>query len=119
MAIDYKQLGKNLHAARKQRGFTQQKLAELLDYSPEHISQLENGHRPIQFDAFNFLCEELDISYEDLLRGATSARISSSEDVTRENIDAISEFSTIIYGCSPKRIKLILEICRSLATFPR
>ena len=64
MPIDYQQLGKNIYAVRKKRKLTQQRLAEMLNYSPEHISQLEHGNRPIQLDALNYICEQLDVSLE-------------------------------------------------------
>ena len=38
-------LGQNLRKMRKQRGLTQEKLAELSDYDPTYISLLERGKR--------------------------------------------------------------------------
>lgn len=57
MSIDYIRIGKNIYAARKKHKLTQQELAEMLDYSPEHISQLEHSNRPIQLEALNQICE--------------------------------------------------------------
>lgn len=119
MPIDYKRLGKNIYAARKKHKLTQQEFAEMLDYSPEHISQLEHGNRPIQFEALNQICEKLGVSFGDLLLGATPAKILPDEDLAESNNDAVDEFSKIIYGCSPKRIEYILSVCRILANFPR
>ena len=119
MPIDYKQLGKNIYAVRKKHKLTQQGLAEMLDYSPEHISQLEHGNRPIQLEALNQICEKLDVSFGDLLLGATAAKILPNGELSENNTDTVAEFSKIICGCSPKRIEYILSICRILASFPR
>lgn len=119
MSIDYKRLGKNIYAARKKHKLTQQELAEMLGYSPEHISQLEHGNRPIQLEALNQICEKLGVSFGDLLHGATAAKILPDEELVESNTDAVDEFSKIICGCSPKRIEYILSICRILTSFPR
>lgn len=119
MPIDYQQLGKNIYAVRKKRKLTQQRLAEMLNYSPEHISQLEHGNRPIQLDALNYICEQLDVSFGYLLLGATPARILPDDKPDQNSIDAVKEFTRIIHGCSPKRIEYILEICKILTCFPR
>lgn len=119
MAIDYKQLGRNIHAIRKKRKLTQQDLADILNYSPEHISQLEHGNRPIQLDALNQICEDLNVSFGELLFGATPALIAPKEERVSEDADAVTEFSALIHGCSQKRIENILSICRILANFPR
>ena len=78
MSIDYIRLGKNIYAARKKHKLTQQELAEMLDYSPEHISQLEHSNRPIQLEALNQICEKLGVSFGDLLIGTTPAEILTS-----------------------------------------
>lgn len=119
MAIDYKQLGRNVQAIRKKRKLTQQGLADLLNYSPEHISQLEHGNRPIQLDALNQICEDLNVSFGELLFGATPALITPKEEHASEEADAITEFSALIHGCSQKRIENMLSVCRILANFPR
>ncbi|MBR6163904.1 helix-turn-helix transcriptional regulator [bacterium] len=40
-------LGKNIAKARKEKGFSQNKLAELLDISREHLAKLETAKRRI------------------------------------------------------------------------
>lgn len=41
--VDYQMLGERIRQARQDRSYTQEKLAELADCSPQHISRIENG----------------------------------------------------------------------------
>ena len=41
--MNEKQLGKNIRAVRKRRGLTQESLAELSDFSLQHVGYIERG----------------------------------------------------------------------------
>ena len=41
--MDYEKLGDNIRNYREQRGFTQEKLAELSNISEKHLSKIERG----------------------------------------------------------------------------
>ena len=43
---------KELVKTRKEKGYTQEKLAELLDLSREHIAKIETGKRNLSLDKF-------------------------------------------------------------------
>jgi transcriptional regulator with XRE-family HTH domain len=61
-------LGENIKRYRNFRGLSQAKLAELLDISPNFISELETGKRWLSSDTLVNLAEALDIDAADLLR---------------------------------------------------
>jgi transcriptional regulator with XRE-family HTH domain len=53
-------LGRQIKAARKARGVTQERLAELCGYDPTYISLLETGRRNPPFLTICKLADELD-----------------------------------------------------------
>lgn len=50
MSIDYKIVGSRIKTKRKERGLTQERLAELLDVSVGYVSQLERGVTKVSLD---------------------------------------------------------------------
>ena len=48
--MDYEKLGDNIRNYREQRGFTQEKLAELSNISEKHLSKIERGKINIKID---------------------------------------------------------------------
>lgn len=50
MNIDYTMIGARIKEARRKKGFTQEKLAEVLDVSVGYVSQVERGITKISLD---------------------------------------------------------------------
>ena len=59
-------LGANLQKYRKQKGYSQNELAELLDISREHLAKLETAKRRISLKLLFTTCETLGIKEKDL-----------------------------------------------------
>lgn len=59
-------LGKNIKSARKQKGYSQNKLAEYVDISREHLAKIETAKRCISLHLLFKICEKLEISEQDL-----------------------------------------------------
>ena len=59
-------LGKNIRNARKAKGFSQNKLAELLDISREHLAKVETAKRTISLGLLFKICDILETSERDL-----------------------------------------------------
>ena len=51
LEIDYKKLGNRIKEARLTANITQETLAELVDLSITHISNIENGHAKVSLPA--------------------------------------------------------------------
>ena len=60
-ATKLKILGQNIQKARKNKGFSQNMLAENLDISREHLAKLETGKRRISLKLLFLLAEVLKI----------------------------------------------------------
>lgn len=56
MAIDYKLLGSRLKSARIKTGYTQEKVAEIINVSTTYISRIENGTTHINLPRLDELC---------------------------------------------------------------
>lgn len=67
MAIDYSDIGQRIKLKRTEKGFTQEKLAELVGIGPSHMSHLESGKTVASMDVFIALCNVLECSADELL----------------------------------------------------
>lgn len=118
MPLQHDRLGKNIHAYRIKHKLSQNDFAEMIGCTPEQLSRIENGHRRVQLDTLNNICEILDISYEELLWGATEAKIHAENEMNSENW-ASEEFMKIVFGLSDEKIKSILSICAEIVQLPK
>ncbi len=71
--LNYKLIGGRLKAIRKQRGLTQERLAELVDLSPQHISGIETGGAKVSLPALVRLCNALDTTPNEVLLDSVPA----------------------------------------------
>ena len=67
--MDQKKIGKFIFECRKKKNLTQLQLAKKLYISDRAVSKWENGKCMPDLNVFNSLCNELDISINELLSG--------------------------------------------------
>ena len=67
--MDQKKIGKFIANCRKEKNITQQELAEKLGVSDRTIGNWENGRNMPDLSLFKPLCQELDITLNDLISG--------------------------------------------------
>ena len=67
--MDQIKIGKFILNCRKEKGLTQEQLAEKLGVTSKSISRWENGNTMPDYSLLKDLCSELDISVNDLLSG--------------------------------------------------
>ena len=58
----YKHLGLNIAYYRKERGFSQEHLAELVDISRTHMSRIETADCAVSLDVVFKICDALEIA---------------------------------------------------------
>lgn len=63
------EIGANIQAAREQAGYTQERLAEILGFSPNHISAIERGVSAISLDALRKICSLFGVSADVIIFG--------------------------------------------------
>jgi len=64
-----REIGTRINSKRKERGITQEQLAEKMDVSVQMISNLELGKKAIRPENLIKLCNALDVSADYILRG--------------------------------------------------
>ena len=67
--MDQIKIGKFISDSRKEKGLTQEQLAEKLGVTSKSISRWENGNTMPDYSLLKDLCNELDISVNELLSG--------------------------------------------------
>ncbi|MBQ9945451.1 MAG: helix-turn-helix transcriptional regulator [Clostridia bacterium] len=98
--IDLKEIGKRIQARRKQQGFTQEQIAELMNVSVQMISNLERGNKSIRIENLINLCKILNVSTDYILIGSRDSaeahegdkRLSRLSDKEKELIEMIIDF---------------------------
>ena len=115
MAFHDQRLGENLRRIRLNAHMTQRVLSEQIGYqTPEHWSRIESGRRHIPLHMLDRFCELLNVSYEEVLHGATEARIRSDAKPARAGSYA-ERFAAIIADCPPDVVEGILSVCEQIA----
>ncbi len=74
-------MGQKIKAAREQKGYTQEQLAERLNLSVQHVSVIERGVKAPKLETFIKIANELDVNADFLLSDqlAVSAQLEASE----------------------------------------
>lgn len=106
MAIDYKVIGKRVKRARKNKGLTQEKLAELIDISVPHMSNIETGKAKFSLLILTGLVEALDVTADMLLFG----RVGEKDKMYSLVLEEVDE---MLAGCSEVQVQLIVDAARS------
>ena len=99
-----KSFAENLKKIRKQRGLTQEELAELVNVAPRHISFIETGKSFPSSDLLERLSKVLNTCY--------SAFFEYEENVPREEI--IKQINEIAERLDDKKLKYIYKMISEL-----
>lgn len=102
--MDYEALGKRIKQFRRLKGLTQLKLAEKMDVSVSHISNLENANTKPSVDTLVEICNAFEITSDQLL----------CDSLDYEKNSYYREMEELFKGCSKQEIQLITEIARVL-----
>lgn len=105
--MDIEKIGKFIAESRKKKNITQQELAEKLGVSDRTIGNWENGRNMPDLSLFKPLCQELDITLNDLISGEKVEEKEYQEKL-EENI-----VNTIKY--SNQKVQKIKFICSFIA----
>ncbi len=100
MSRRFSEMGRRIKLRRKELGITQEKLAENLGVSPNHLSGIETGAQNPSISFFADICDALDVTPDYLLLGSMHAE-SVPEDITDS-----------LRLCSPQDLALIRKIVR-------
>ena len=87
MELHDRRLGENLRRIRLNAHLTQKAISEKLGYtSSEHWSRIESGERHIPLHTLDRFCCLMNVSYEEVLRGATEASVRGAAGTSQTRI---------------------------------
>ena len=104
-----REVGKRVAAARAARGYTQERLAELVGIEPVTLSRWETGHRALSLSTLATIADALGVSLGDLLDVQTEL---PTPDYGPEELELLRGFGTLTDG----RRDLVLRLVRELGT---
>lgn len=104
MELDYRAIGVRVRRLRKERGLTQQALAELSGQEPSNISHIERGATKLSLPTLVSVANALEVTVDQLLCDSLPASRSVFE----------MEAAHILSDCSHLELKIITETIRTL-----
>lgn len=99
--IDLNGIGKRIQNRRRQQGYTQEQLAEMMNVSIQMVSNLERGNKAIRIDNLINLSQILDISTDYILTGKE----------TTEDIEALTFRIAQLPPKDRKMIEMLIKYC--------
>lgn len=103
-----KLIGERVKYYRKQKGLTQEQLAEFMDFNTKSISLLENGHNYIALNKVPKLCANLDVEPYQLF-------IFDKRGIRSENIH--KDILEVLNTMNNKKLKLAYRLLYELNEF--
>jgi len=101
--MNKKYFGKRIKLARKDRGFTGEKLSELCHVNPVYIRQIEAGQKVPSMSVFIKICQELKVSPNYLL----------ADTLSYSEIEGIDILADLWHTATPSQLKLITAMIQS------
>lgn len=100
MTLDYQAIGKRIKIARIRNDITQERLAELVDLSTGHMSNIETGSGNVSLKTLVNIANVLDVSMEYLV----------SDSVVNSSVVIRKDIQDILEDCDEYEIKAIAHI---------
>ena len=73
MEIDYKAIGQRIKIARIKKGITQEAVADLIDITPAHMSNVETGKTKVSLPTLIEIANARGAVFQQLVRGIVEA----------------------------------------------
>lgn len=104
MTLDYRAIGKRIKIARIRADLTQEKLAEFIDISPTHLSNIETGTTRVSLTTIVNLANTLSVTVDDLL----------CDNVVKAKVQFESDIAALIESCDEYEIRMVKDMAFSL-----
>ena len=105
MELNYALIGMRIKKIRKSRNMTQDKLSELSDISPQHLSQIESAKTKLSLPALINICNALGVTTDAVLCDVLSADTA---------VEQSADIAEVFDGCSVDEIYLMLAVADKL-----
>jgi len=104
MELDYKAIGKRIKIARIKADLTQERLAEMVEISPTHMSNIETGTTRVSLTATVSLANALSVTVDDLL----------CDSVVKSKVQFEKDIAGILADCDEYEIRMIKDMAQAL-----
>lgn len=108
MAYITDNIGAKIRLCRKERGLTQEQLAERINIAPNYLGQIENGHRGVNLTNLVKIANELEITFDYLLSDFNAGAIESNESLK-------SQWLELFNNRTPNEQQLLINIVKDLS----
>ena len=107
--MEWHNIGRRVNEARKERGFTQERLAEAADLSAVCISNIERGRKKASLESMIRIATALEVTVDSLVYGSRSA----------DQNAYYPEVHELLENSSLKERRVLLETAKALKTILR
>ena len=104
MELDYKAIGKRIKIARIKADLTQERLAEMVEISPTHMSNIETGTTRVSLTAIVSLANARSVTVDDLL----------CDSVVKAKVQFEKDIAGILADCDEYEIRMIKDMTKAL-----
>ena len=104
MELDYKAIGKRIKIARIKADLTQEMLAEKIELSPTHLSNIETGTTRVSLTTIVSIANGLGITVDDIL----------CDNVIKARVQIENDIAEILNDCDEYEIRMIKDMAVAL-----
>ena len=104
MELNYSLIGVRIKKIRKEQKITQDRLSELSNISPQHLSQIESGKTKLSLPTLINICNALNVTTDKILCDVIAANTAEIN----------SDISSVFKDCSADEIYLMLSAAESI-----
>ena len=101
MEVDYKAIGQRIKIARIKKGVTQETVADLIDITPAHMSNVETGKTKVSLPTLIAIANALSVSVDTLLCDITSKIVFEKE------------AKDILSDCDEYEVRFLVDLMKS------
>ena len=103
MEIDYKAIGQRIKIARIKKGITQEAVADVIDITPAHMSNVETGKTKVSLPTLIAIANALSVSVDTLL----------CDNVIASKVIFEKEAKDIFSDCDEYEIRFLVNLMKS------
>lgn len=104
MELDYRAIGKRIKIARIKADLTQEQLAEKIEISPTHLSNIETGSTRVSLNTIVSIANALSVTSDDLL----------CENIIMARVQFEKDIALLLEDCDEYEIRVIKDMVSSI-----
>lgn len=103
MELDYKAIGKRIKIARIRVGTTQEAVADMVDISPSHMSNIETGSSKLSLPTLIAVANALSVTVDSLL----------SDNIISSKVEFEKEAKDVFQDCNDYETKILVDVLKA------